>query len=245
MEQLSFKLEVFEGPLDLLLKLISKNKINIFDIPISDLLTQYMEAIDEMKSVDMDIASEFISMASYLLYIKSKTLLPQHDEEEEDPREMLVRMLLEYQRYKEVVLKLSDLYANAPVTAVRKPLEIESEEEAYSKQHSLDELSNAYGFVLKKARHRLPPPVKAFKGIVGTTWTTISTRVVSILRNLLHKKTIKMDEAYSNAGSRSDIVATFLALLELMHNKRITVNDSGDTITLNDGKVSSNENTGN
>ncbi len=245
MEQLSFKLEVFEGPLDLLLKLISKNKINIFDIPISKLLSQYMEAIDEMKAVDMDIASEFVSMASYLLYIKSKMLLPQHDEEEEDPREMLVRMLLEYQRYKEVVVKLSDIYSNAPITAARKPLEIEFEEEAYSKHHSLDELTSAYGFVLKKARHRLPPPVKAFKGIVGTTWTTISTRVVSLLRKLLHKKTINMDEAYSNANSRSDVVATFLALLELMHNKRISVSDAGDKIMLNEGKVSSDGHEGN
>ena len=106
MDKPVFKLEVFEGPLDLLLKLISKHKINIYDIPIALVLDQYMESIEGMKQIDLDVASEFMTMAAYLLYIKSQTLLPRHEEEQEDPRENLVRLLLEYQRYKAVAASL-------------------------------------------------------------------------------------------------------------------------------------------
>lgn len=237
MEQLSFKVEAFEGPLDLLLKLISKNKVNIFDIPVAQILDQYMEAIEDMKRVDMEVASEFVSMASYLLYIKSRMLLPQHEEEEEDPRETLVRMLLEYQRYKAVAQDLTQMYSGVPLRATRKPLEIEFEEEAYSKKHSCDELAMAYQHILRKIRHRMPPPVHAFKGIVGTTWTTISSRVVNLLRRLIKKKEMPLNEAFDTARSRSDIVATFLAVLELMSNKRIKVEGDKDTISIISGKV--------
>ncbi len=245
MEQLSFKFEVFEGPLDLLLKLISKNKVNIFDIPIAQILDQYMEAIEDMKRVDMDVASEFISMASYLLYIKSRMLLPVHEEEDEDPRETLVKMLLEYQRYKEVAKQLTIMYSGTPVTVTRRPMELEIEEEAYSKQHSVLEISVAYQHMLKKLRHRMPPPVQAFKGIVGTTWTTISSRVVNLLRRLIKKRSMSLKEAFVTARSRSDIVATFLAVLELMSNKRIKVEGEENTITILTGKVNTNDNSGN
>ncbi len=244
MEQLSFRLEGFEGPLDLLLKLISKNKVNIFDIPVADILDQYMEAIEDMKRVDMEVASEFISMASYLLFIKSRMLLPQHEEEEEDPRETLVRMLLEYQRYKAVASELTQMYSGVPLTATRKPLVMEFEEEAYSKRHSTNELAVAYQHILKKIKHRLPPPVHAFKGIVGTTWTTISSRVVNLLRRLIKRKEMPLNDAFETARSRSDIVATFLAVLELMSNKRIKVVGESNRIILS-GKVDGNDNTGN
>lgn len=245
MDALSFKLDVFEGPLDLLLRLISKNKINIFDIPISSLLDQYMAAVDEMKTVDMDIAGEFISMASYLLYIKSKMLLPQHEEEEEDPRELLVRMLLEYQRYKDVAQKMTELYSGSPLRASRNQMELELPEEPYSRTHTVDELGTAYNALIKITKHRLPPPVSSFKGIVGTTWTTISTRVINILRRLMKNRKMTVSEVYCNSKSRSDVVASFLAILELMHSKRIIVDAAGENIEINDRKVSENENTGN
>ena len=245
MEQLSFKVEAFEGPLDLLLKLIAKNKVNIFDIPVAVILDQYMEAIEDMKRVDMEVASEFVSMASYLLYIKSRMLLPQHEEEEEDPRETLVKMLLEYQRYKAVAKDLTEMYSGVPLTATRKPLEMEFEEEAYSKRHSCDELAVAYQHILRKIKHRLPPPVHAFKGIVGTTWTTISSRVVNLLRRLIKKRKMPLNEAFETARSRSDIVATFLAVLELMSNKKIKVEGENNTMTILSGKVADNDNTGN
>ena len=102
MRELNFQLEVFEGPLDLLLHLISKNKVNIFNIPISLITTQYLAYLERMKEMDLDVSSEFLTMAAKLLYIKSRVLLPQYDEEEEeeDPRQELILSLAEYKKYK-------------------------------------------------------------------------------------------------------------------------------------------------
>ena len=112
MEKLSFKLEVFEGPLDLLLFLIQKNKVSIYDIPVSIITEQYMEYLKLMETNDLEISSEFLVMAARLLYIKSKMLLPKHEElegeEEEDPRQELIQNLVEYKKYKEVSKFFSD-----------------------------------------------------------------------------------------------------------------------------------------
>ena len=112
MSELSFKLEIFEGPLDLLLFLIQKNKVNIYDIPISLITEQYLKHLEEMEKHDLEISSEFLVMAARLLYIKSKMLLPKHEEleseEEEDPRQELIQNLVEYKKYKEVSHFFSD-----------------------------------------------------------------------------------------------------------------------------------------
>ncbi|MGN0994686.1 MAG: segregation and condensation protein A, partial [Butyricicoccus sp.] len=103
MEEMTFRLDHFEGPLDLLLHLISKNKVSIYDIPIAEILEQYMEVLHAAEAMDLDVAGDFIAMAAQLVYIKSKMLLPRYDDEpEEDPRAQLVEQLLEYQRIREV-----------------------------------------------------------------------------------------------------------------------------------------------
>ena len=112
MSELSFKTEAFEGPLDLLLHLISKNKVSIYDIPIADITDQYFEYISLMQDLDMEVGGEFLVMASQLLLIKSRTLLPVENEEEEDPRAELVDRLEEYRRYKEIATTM-DIYAEA------------------------------------------------------------------------------------------------------------------------------------
>ena len=223
MDKPVFKLEVFEGPLDLLLKLISKHKINIYDIPIALVLDQYMESIEGMKRIDLDVASEFLTMAAYLLYIKSQTLLPKHEEEEEDPRENLVRMLLEYQRYKAVAAGLQELYTKDCCRAVRAQQEPEADG-AYRRRHSPYELASAYAGIFKRVKTKLPPPVSAFRGIVGTVFTTISSRVAN--------NTMPLAEAFATAKSRSDVVATFLAVLELTSNKRIRLEGEDDEIRI-------------
>ena len=109
--KLSFKLEVFEGPLDLLLYLIDKNKVNIYDIPIASITEQYFEYLELMEQTDLDVSSDFVVIAANLIYIKSKMLLPKHNDKEEleeDPRDELVEKLLEYKRYKEIAKVLSD-----------------------------------------------------------------------------------------------------------------------------------------
>lgn len=233
MDRPIFKLEVFEGPLDLLLKLISKHKINIYDIPIALVLDQYMQSIEDMQRVDMDIASEFLMMAAYLLYIKSQTLLPKHEEEEEDPRENLVRMLLEYQRYKAVAEQMHAMYAGSDYRAVRPQMQLDtSGDDVYRRRHSAYELASAYAGVLKRVKRKLPPPVSAFRAIVGTVVTSVSSRVANLLRRLLRRRSMPLSEAFDTAKSRSDVVATFLAVLELTSAQRIRLEGEDDEVRI-------------
>lgn len=220
-DKLSFKLEVFEGPLDLLLSLIAKNKINIYDIPVSLLLEQYMQKLDEMKQMDIEVASEFLTMAAHLIYIKSQMLLPRHEEEEEeDPRERLVRMLVEYQRYKEIVLVLAVRAQAGDNRFVKKPDEVEPDD-TYRRNHTVKELYEAYLAVQKRVKRRMPPPVTSFRGIVGRTVVSVNSKVVEVLRRLLRQRTIQYRAVFEHSKSRSDIVATFLAVLELTKLRRI------------------------
>lgn len=230
MDKPSFKLEVFEGPLDLLLKLISKNKINIYDIPIAVVLDQYLESIDGIEQLDMEQASEFLVMAAYLMYIKSQTLLPRHEEEEEDPRDKLVRMLLEYKRYKEAAGKMAELFKKSGVRAVRETLVLKATPDGpYEGSHSVEELADAYAAAVQTVKRRMPPPISNFKGIVNTVYTSISTRVVSILRRLIKGEEMTLSDAFKGSGSRSDVVATFLAVLEMISKMRIRVDGEGDS----------------
>ena len=119
MERPTFKLEVFDGPLDLLLFLIAKNKVSIYDIPIALILEQYMEYIEDLKKMDLEVSSEFIEMAANLMYIKSKMLLPKPPEDEEDPREQLALALAEYKRYKTVIEPMREMNKKAGITYTR------------------------------------------------------------------------------------------------------------------------------
>lgn len=223
----TFKLECFEGPLDLLLMLISKNKINIYDIPIAVLLEQYLEKLGEMSAMDLDVTSEFLTMASHLIYIKSQMLLPRHsEEEEEDPRERLVRMLMEYKRYKAVVTYLAEKSGVGANRFAKKPDKIETADE-YSITHDAAELINAYKASLKRIKRRLPPPVTSFQGIVGKTVTSVSEKLVGLLRKLVTHRSIRYKSLFKKARSRSDIVATFLAVLEILKIRRVELDDLG------------------
>lgn len=226
MQQLSYSLEVYEGPLDLLLNLIAKNKVNIYDIPISLILEQYMEQIRGMKVLDLEVTADFLAMASQLLLIKSRMLLPTYnDEKEDDPREQLVRLLLEYRRYKEVVSNFfikSNTYSNIFVRATEE-LELDN---TYSSSHSLEELHIAYRQTIKRIKRRLPPPVNSFSDIVGKVIVSVNSKVIFILRKLLTKGTVNFYSLFDNAKSRSDIVATFLAVLELTKSKKLNVSEN-------------------
>lgn len=226
MEKLSFKLEAFEGPLDLLLHLISKNKVNIYDIPISLILEQYMEHIRQMKRLDLEVTADFLSMASHLLLIKSKMLLPSHNEEEElDPREQLVRLLLEYKRYKEVIKSFFTSSNNISNSFIRIPFELELDN-TYTSNHSLEELHSAYRVTVKRIKRRLPPPVNSFNGIIGRAIVSVNSKVIFVLRNILKKGSVSFMSLFENAKSRSEIVATFLAVLELAKSKKINVDEN-------------------
>lgn len=225
MEKLSFKLDTFEGPLDLLLHLISKNKVNIYDIPIAEILSQYLKYLDSMKSMDLEVTADFLAMASQLIYIKSKMLLPVHeDEEEEDPRDTLVRLLLEYKKYKEAASKLAGMSDPFNNTFIKAAEETEPEL-TYNNTHSASELYDAYLNAVKRIKRRLPPLASSFRGIVGRTIVSVSEKAIFVLRRLFKKGAVPFDSLFYTAKSRSEIVATFLAVLELAKNRRICVDD--------------------
>ena len=219
--QLNFKLDVFEGPLDLLLHLISKHKLNINDIEISKLLDQYMDAIAEMKMADLEVTSEFLEMAARLVYIKTVSLLPRH-EKADDLKKELTGQLLEYQACKAAAARLA-LQNKGYNIFVRQPEKIPIDK-TYTREHMPDELLFAYLDVIGKAKRKLPPPASAFSGIVTKRMVSVTSRIIFVLRKLYNSGKVEYDQFFTT-GDRSEMIATFLAMLELIKSKRITISD--------------------
>ena len=229
MERPTFKLEVFDGPLDLLLFLISKNKVSIYDIPIAIILEQYMEYIEDLKKMDLEVSSEFIEMAANLMYIKSKMLLPKPPEDEEDPREQLARALAEYKRYKTVLEPMREMNKKAGITYTR-TMQVMEFDKKHTRIYEVSKLEESYKSVMRHLEYVTTSPIKNFKGIVGRKIASVTTKIVTVLRILARSGHTKFTSLFSGAKTRSDIIATFLAVLELSKNERITINDSGDDI---------------
>lgn len=232
MEAISYRLPVFEGPLDLLLFLIQKNKLNIYDIPIAEILRQYLDAIEEMKELDLDIASEFLEMAARLVQIKSAMLLPKYEDEAEVLRQELTGQLVEYKLCQEAARRMAKQYIGGDLF-VREPEEVEPDM-TYKRIHQPEVLVEAYLAAAGRGKRRLPPPPQAFHGIVARKIVSVSSKIVYVLRNLRHKKEMKYDSLFDGAETKSDLVATFLALLELMKARRIRVDGEGkdQTVTI-------------
>ena len=225
---LVFTAKDFDGPLDLLLHLISKNKLDIKDIEISVLVDQYIQQIEQFKEYDMDIASEFLDMASRLIYLKTVSLLPKSEEAEELKRE-LTGELIEYQLCKEMAAKLAQ-NTEGFKTFVRMPVRIDIDK-SYKRQHTADTLVKYYSDAVGRGLRRLPPPVDAFSGIVQKKIVSVSSKIVVVLRNLKKKSKIHFKSLFEKAETRSDVVATFLAVLELLKDKRIKADEKdGETI---------------
>lgn len=234
MEKLSYKLSQFEGPLDLLLYLLSKNKVNICDISIAELLDQYMEHIHNMQEQDMDISSEFLEMASRLVYMKTMFLLPKH-EEAEQLRKELEGELVEYQDCKNLAAKLEEMFTFN--TFVRQPAQIEADQ-TYQWVHSPLELLEAYRAALGKKKSRLPPEPEEFSGIVSHRIVSVASKIISILRDLRRTQKLPYKMLFVRKKDKSELVATFLAVLELVKGKRIRIEkgqEGYDIIELADG----------
>lgn len=227
--EIQYHLSSFDGPLDLLLHLISKNKVNIYDIPIAEILEQYDAALAQMEIHDLELESEFVAMSAQLLYIKSKMLLPRHEEEEEseDPRASLVQMLLEYQKFKEVSGVLSRRFEIGRDIFVKEPENIEPDK-TYRFVHDKSDLAAAIRRMLDRAERALPPPVSQFTGIVGHEVFSVSTKVAFVLKRLLHSGKTTFHSLFSRVQSRSEVVATFLAVLELCKSNKIRLGDEAD-----------------
>lgn len=222
---LQYKLPVFEGPLDLLLTLISKNKIDIYDIQISDLLDQYMEQINLMQENQMDIASEFLTMASRLVYIKSVMLLPKYEEEAEELKKELSGQLLEYAVCREIAAKLSVSYDFDTFFRAPSPVEFDL---TYNRVHPSEDIAKAYVSAVGRGKRKLPPSEQAFSGIVAHKIVSVNGKIIHLMRRLRHGKKLEYHEIFEICEGKSDLVATFLATLELVKGKRIRIEGNGE-----------------
>lgn len=223
MDSLTYKLEVFEGPIDLLLHLISKHKLNINDIPIIELVDQYLDYVKQMEEADFDIAGDFLEMAARLIYIKTVSLLPRHEEAEKLKKE-LTGELIEYRDCKIMAQKLSK-QTEGFNRFVRNPQGGWVNYD-YERFHEGSELLDAYINVAGKAQRRLPPPIDSFKQIVARKFVNVASKVRTVMRKLWSRKKVSFLSLFEGAQSKSDIVATFLAVLELAKTKKITIEGS-------------------
>lgn len=216
------KLDKFEGPLELLLHLIKKNELDIYDIPISIITKQYLEYLKFMKELNLEIAGEFLIMASSLLQIKSQMLLPSLDQddpsaEEEDPRAELIRRLLEYQKFKEAAQSLENMdQTGRDIFVCRStPSELEiSQNENEIPDVELFELIEAFRSVISRI------PVEKFHEVSPES-INIADCIVEILSLIREKQNIRFHEIFAGKSSRESLIANFLALLELCKRKMI------------------------
>lgn len=222
---LQYKLSVFEGPLDLLLSLIAKNKIDIYDIQISELLDQYMEQIALMQENQMDIASEFLTMASRLVYIKSVMLLPKYEEEAEELKKELSGQLLEYAVCREIAAKLGVIYDFDRFFREASPMDYDM---TYNRVHPPEDIAKAFVSAVGRGKRKLPPPEQAFSGIVAHKIVSVNSKIIHLMRRLWHGKKLEYHEIFEVCQGKSDLVATFLATLELVKGKRIRIEGSGE-----------------
>ena len=224
MEAMTYRLDQFEGPLDLLLTLIHKNKVNISDIPIALICDQYLATIAEAQELDMEVASEFLVMASELMLIKSRMLLPRNEEEEDDPRATLTDALLRYQQAKEAVVKLSPLYAYYHGRMVKDTDEISVDKTFVHDQDITSLLSAvrriiAYNNALERAQKT------AFTPMIAKPIIPVEIKIVSILRKLETNGAATVEELVSGEQSLPDLIASFLGVLELIKIRKLLIAD--------------------
>ena len=224
-KQMTYHFDVYDGPLDLLLTLVIKNKIDIYDISIAELLEQYMEQIELMRENEMDIASEFLEMASRLVYIKSAMLLPKYEEEAEDLKRELSGQLIEYQLCREIARMLAPMVDFDTFT--KQPSKVDFDL-TYNRVHPPEDISAAYVSAVGRGQRRLPPDRSAFSGIVSRKIVSVSSRIIYVMRRLWHGRRVTYGELFTASEGRSELVATFLAVLELVKGKRVRIDGEGD-----------------
>ena len=224
MAEILYKLEQFEGPLDLCLSLIQKNKMKIEDIQISVLCDQYMEYINAAEAMDIELSSDFLLTASELMLIKSRMLLPRLDPEEEDPRAALAAAMAEYQRAKEAAVTLRELYAAYGLRMAKDTDEI-SVDKTYVADHDIDVLSGALMRILREVRVTDEEAKENFKPLIRTKAVSVSAVLDNLADRLRREKRVRIHGFFRSATSRTELVAMFLALLELLKSGMLQLMD--------------------
>ena len=224
-------MEDFEGPLDVILELLSKNKIEIQDVSITAILEQYLAYLEEMKRLDMEIASEFITMASHLMLIKTKMLLSAAEQAEAENELDLLRQTLMERKRKEAMdqirLAITELEPRNEIgrnlfTKEPEPL---NRELGYRYKHTVADLLRALDMITERNARQLPPPTANFQGIVGKEPYPIGKKTGEVLRQLVLRGVERMKNLFKGNRSRSEVVATFLAILDLCKTNAVTLED--------------------
>jgi segregation and condensation protein A len=223
MAEYSVKFEVFEGPLDLLLYLVKKEEVDIYEVNLTKLATQFLDYIETMRLLDLEVAGEFLVMAATLLYIKSRELLPvdqqaqvEGEDEGEDPRWELIRQLVEYKKFKDAAAGLAVLEARQENVFPRVPGKLEFETEHPTRaEASIFDLINAVNTVLSRFTRR---PEQ--RDIFEDKWT-VSEKIEQLMRAICEDGSLKFSRLFADVTSRSEVVVTFLALLELIRLKQL------------------------
>lgn len=223
MDEIKYRLNDFEGPLDLLLTLIQKNKVSIEDIPISLICDQYMEYLNEAKTLNMDIATEFLVMASELMLIKSKMLLPKVKEDEEDPRAALADALLKYSQAKEAAKKMALLYPKFSGRMEKDTDEI-SIDKTFVADQEIESLSAAVRRIITYNENRPKAEKNMFTPMISSPIVPVEVKISGILSKMeSEKRSYRINEILSDATSLPDLIAIFLGILELIKVRRINL----------------------
>lgn len=230
MEKMQYKLESFNGPLDLLLHLITKNKVSIWDIPIVEITEQYLEAIEGIEDSALEDTSEFLVLAAQLLYIKSKMLLPkpETEEEEEDPREELARRLEEYKLFKEASASLRKSEFSSRYMFFKPEEKIDFPLPEYDRHHEVDELLDAFAAIMARRERKKKPEKRAFSGIVGREKVSVEDMVEKVCKYLVKTPRLNFKSLFKPDDSKPEMIATFLAILEMIKLNKIKAEYDND-----------------
>ena len=225
MEAVTYRIDQFEGPLDLLLALIQKNKVSITDIPISLICDQYIEYISKAEALDMELASEFIVMASELMLIKTKMLLPKTEEESEDPRATLTDALLRYQQAKEAAQKLTPLYAYFSGRMVKDTDEI-SIDKTFVADQDVTSLCAAVRRIIAYNNALEQAAPTTFKPMISKPIIPVEIKIVSIIKRIEKQGIASLEELLDGEPSLPDLIASFLGVLELIKVRKLLIAES-------------------
>lgn len=231
----AIKIENFEGPLDLLIALIDKNKMNIYDVKLSEITDQYIDYINKMEQMNLELTSEFLVMASTLLYIKSRNLLPHEAEDERElTEEELLQRIIEYKKYKEISIKLKEFYKISSKRFYKLQEEIKLPKQKLEKEYQKEMIVQIYSKIIENNKLRINHNAKNIEKIAITDTYTVGSKVKEMFRELLKRPKFVFNKLYKvSEHNKQEVVTAFTGLLELSRRSKVITHQNqlfGDII---------------
>ena len=220
----AIKTEKFEGPLDLLCNLVEKNKMSIYDINLNEITDQYINYINQMEEMNLEVTSEFVTMASTLLYLKSKNLLPnKKDDEEEITEEELIRRIVEYKKYKDITIKLRENFETFSNRIFKLPENIKLPKQVIEEEYDDTSIPNTYSQLVKRNEQKINQNAKNIEKIAITENYTVASKLKEMFRELVKHKKFVFNKLFAlNKHSKNEVVTAFSGLLELSRRSKVT-----------------------